>query len=380
MSGDNFTEVTNQSWFSRIGGALKGIIVGFLLFIASFVLLFWNEGRSVKTYKTLKEGSGSVISISNESVNPANEGKLVHLSGLANTTDTLRDEEFGISTSSIKLKRSVKMYQWKESKESKKKKKIGGGTTTTTTYSYSKAWSSSVINSSDFKNLSGHENPNVMPYQSFVKNAQNVKLGGFELSQSLIEKINRYDFFPVDKNLFGTETDVNGFKIVEGKFYKGNDISNPAIGDLQIEYNVVNNTDVSLIAAQKDFSFIPYETSVGGVIQILETGTHTANEMFQQAQKSNKIMTWILRAVGFLLMFIGLRMMFGVLSVVADILPILGSIVSAGLGLISFLVALVFSILTIAIAWITYRPVLGISLLVVVIAFSILLGMKLKKK
>ncbi|WP_339136467.1 MAG: hypothetical protein WGN25_01115 [Candidatus Electrothrix sp. GW3-4] len=58
MSDDSYTEVTNQSWFSRIGGAIKGIIFGFILFIIAFPLLFWNEGRAVKTYKTLKEGGG----------------------------------------------------------------------------------------------------------------------------------------------------------------------------------------------------------------------------------------------------------------------------------------------------------------------------------
>ena len=54
MSQDRFTEVTSQSWLSRIGGAIKGVLMGFVLFILAFPLLFWNEGRAVTTYKTLK--------------------------------------------------------------------------------------------------------------------------------------------------------------------------------------------------------------------------------------------------------------------------------------------------------------------------------------
>lgn len=39
-----YTETTTQSWGSRLGDSLKGIIVGIILFIVSFPLLFWNEG------------------------------------------------------------------------------------------------------------------------------------------------------------------------------------------------------------------------------------------------------------------------------------------------------------------------------------------------
>ena len=60
MSNDSFTEVTHQSWGSRLGGAFKGIVFGIILFIVSFPLLFWNEGRAVKRHKTLEEGGGAV--------------------------------------------------------------------------------------------------------------------------------------------------------------------------------------------------------------------------------------------------------------------------------------------------------------------------------
>ena len=36
MSEDSFTEITTESWFSRIGGAIKGIVIGLALFIAAF--------------------------------------------------------------------------------------------------------------------------------------------------------------------------------------------------------------------------------------------------------------------------------------------------------------------------------------------------------
>ncbi len=104
----------------------------------------------------------------------------------------------------------------------------------------------------------------------------------------------------------------------------------------------------------------------------------SADEMINNAENSNKILTWGLRAVGFVLMFFGLMMIFKPISTIADVLPIFGSIVSAGTTLITFLLAFILSLLTIAIGWIVYRPVLGIILLVVALALVMVIKGKLK--
>ncbi|MCI5166345.1 MAG: hypothetical protein D3903_09665, partial [Candidatus Electrothrix sp. GM3_4] len=92
----------------------------------------------------------------------------------------------------------------------------------------------------------------------------------------------------------------------------------------------------------------------------------------------NTILTWALRAAGFILMMIGLSMIFKVFSVLADVLPFLGSIVEAGTGFIAFLLSAVLSLITIAVAWIVFRPLLGIILLVIAVGLIVLIGGKLK--
>ena len=83
----SFTEVTNQNWFSRMGGAIKGIVFGAILVLISFPLLFWNEGRAVHRARTLAEGRGLVVAdVPIESVDANNEGKLVHMTGTATST------------------------------------------------------------------------------------------------------------------------------------------------------------------------------------------------------------------------------------------------------------------------------------------------------
>ncbi|MDO4425000.1 MAG: hypothetical protein Q4D17_04470, partial [Planctomycetia bacterium] len=55
------TETTTESWFSRLGNSIKGILAGFLLVFLSVLLLFWNEGRTVKRYRALNEGASSYV-------------------------------------------------------------------------------------------------------------------------------------------------------------------------------------------------------------------------------------------------------------------------------------------------------------------------------
>lgn len=42
---DTYTEVTHTGWLQRILGSFMGAVVGVLLFLCSFGLLYWNEGR-----------------------------------------------------------------------------------------------------------------------------------------------------------------------------------------------------------------------------------------------------------------------------------------------------------------------------------------------
>ena len=53
------------------------------------------------------------------------------------------------------------------------------------------------------------------------------------------------------------------------------------------------------------------------------------------------------------------------LKVLADVVPFIGSIVGAGTGFIAFLLSVIGTFITIALAWLWFRPALGIALLLV---------------
>src|SRR5262249_46185674 len=149
-SNDTFTETSSEGWLSRIGSAITGVLIGIVMAIAAFPLLFWNEGRAVRTAQSLAEGRGAVVTVSADKVDPGNERKLVPLTALAKPADTVADPALGVAVNALRLKRNVEMYQWNEKSKSETKNKLGGGTETVTTYSYEREWSTSLIDSSRF--------------------------------------------------------------------------------------------------------------------------------------------------------------------------------------------------------------------------------------
>ena len=379
------TEVTEESWFSRLGGAFKGILTGIILFFLAFPVLFWNEGRAVKRAKALETGASAVVSVKADKIQPSNEGKLVHVSGMLTTDDTLADSQFGITLKGIKLTRKVEMFQWKEKTSTKSEKQLGGSVKKTTVYTYEKDWSSSVIDSSRFKEA-GHNNPGAFPFESRKWYAENVKLGAFALAKNQIERIGdeQQYAFPADYKLPAAvkgkvENDKIVIPSVQTQTSAGQAVQGPQVGDVRISYTKILPHNISIVAQQTKDTFCAYPVKDDSIL-LLSDSIQSADLMFSKAQKANNMMTWILRLIGFLMMLIGLNMVFKPLSVLGDVVPFIGNLIGMGTSVVSFLIALPCTLICIAIAWIFYRPVLGIILLVLAVGAIVLLLKNRKKK
>jgi hypothetical protein len=148
---------------------------------------------------------------------------------------------------------------------------------------------------------------------------------------------------------------------------------------MRVRFRMVPATEISLVAKQTGDSFAPFEAEAGGTIDMLQVGTHDAASMFAKAQAGNKTMTWILRLAGLVVMTAGLSMVLRPISVASDIIPFFGSIVGAGTTFLAFMVSLVLSLITVAIAWVVYRPLLGVALLLAAVAVAVFLGMRIGK-
>ncbi|MBZ0114163.1 MAG: TMEM43 family protein, partial [Thermoanaerobaculia bacterium] len=325
---------------------------------------FWGEGRAVKRAKTLNEGAGEVIAVSAQSVDPSREGKLIHTQGRAQTDETLADPSFGIEApGALALQREVEMYQWIEESKSEERKKLGGGTETVTTYTYHKDWSSSSHASSSFKDSQGHENPS-FPVSADAWRATTVNLGAMTLGESLSLQINRSesrDVNETDLQRVPAELRAN-LRAVNGRFYWGDDPSSPRVGDARIGFKTIQPTDVTVVGQQRGSNLDSYKTKVGGTIALLSYGAKTPEEMFDAAKAANSTLSWILRAVGFFVIFLGFLSIFKPLSVMADVVPFLGNLMEKGTFFLSLLCAAIVTLITIAVGWIFFRPLLGVAL------------------
>ncbi|MCF6360961.1 MAG: TMEM43 family protein [Cyclobacteriaceae bacterium] len=375
----DFTEVTSEGWGSRIMNSIKGVLFGIALFLGAFVVLWWNEGRAIKTERGLDEGASLVATIDVDKIEQTNDGKLVHLIGPVETESIFKDEMFNIELNALKLNRIVEMYQWVETKEESTKKKVGGGTETTTTYGYVKSWNGSLIDSDNFKVPEEHTNPKNFAYNSYGRATDVATIGVFTLSNSLLYDISNYQPLPVSN----VDTlKVKNSQIMEsGIVYIGEGSpTHSKIGDIKLKFKVIKPGQYSIVAKQVDNTFEPFGTSEGTTISMISSGTVSSENMFQAAQNENTIITWILRLVGFFMMFIGLVMIFNPLVVLADVLPFLGSLLGMGLSLMAGVISFMLSFITIAIAWIKFRPVLGIGLLIAGIGVFILFYITAGKK
>ena len=70
-------------------------------------------------------------------------------------------------------------------------------------------------------------------------------------------------------------------------------------------------------------------------------------------------------------MAFGIGLVFNPLVVFADVLPLLGDILGMGIAIFAMAVAAFFSLLTIALAWLAYRPVLAVALMLAAVAIVI---------
>ncbi len=351
--------VSRRSWGNRLRGSFRGIVFGVACLVAAAWFLFWNEGRAVKRYRALQEGGGIVASIDPTTVEPVNEGKLIHFSALAHTGETLSDDAFNLSVQALHLERQVEMYQWRELSKSRQEKKLGGGTETVTDYSYERAWVSDVIDSTRFKMPEGHQNPGYFAYPNLKVSARNVQGGAFRLPPGLVSRITSWQPVAVRLEQLPSQLRWKSHPY-EGGIFIGRDPSAPAVGDLRVRFRSVPATWVSVVASQIGDSLQPYVAANGEQIQLLRAGTVDAEAMFEGAQRGNRTTTWLFRFLGFFAVFFGFTRVFKPLSVVGDIVPVIGNALETGTKMLSFLLAGGVSAVIIAVAWLYYRPFLAL--------------------
>lgn len=360
-------EITKISWGKRIMNAFTGVLFGIIAIFGAFYLIFWNESHGLQKAEALEQTQKNLISVPNTPIDSKNNMQVIYTSGLATTEDILTDKLLQVSEKAIKLHRKVEMYQWNEEIETITEKHIGGSEQEVKTYHYNKKWSYRLIDSNEFKDMKGHENPGSMPFKSEIQYANKVKVGDYRLSTDLIRQISGEK--TVDLEKVNTDTLKKRFNklvhIQNDQVYIGDDEQTPKIGDMRISETAIYSQTVSVIAQQAGDTLQAYMTPTGQAVSLLEMGQLSPQEMIHHAKVQNSLIMWLLRLASLFILIAGLALIMSPIAVLADFIPFFGSIIRFGTGFIAFAVGLCLWVIAIAIAWFAVRPLLSICIIAV---------------
>ncbi len=360
---DQFTETTHTGLLGNLMNSVIGAFIGVLLFIAAFPVLWFNEGRVDRGSIAQKS-----IVIAADQANPSANGKLVAATGTLSSDEQLGDGEYLKPGPFLTLNRNAEMYAWQENQKTTETKKLGGGTDKTTTYTYEKVWTSSPASSSGFRITEGHQNPS-MSIKSDRSHVTAATLGAYQVDPASLE-------FPSAKSVALNDElvgDADNWDI-EGDFLvnRRGATSNPRVGDLRISYDAVpNDLQVTLFGKAEGDRLTGWEEKD---VTLYRAFTENREAAIATMHSEYKLLLWLVRLGGFLLMWIGLVLAISPLNAVLNIIPFLGDIGGFLVGVVMFVVALVLSAITIIIGIITHNLFLLLAILVGVIGLSIFLA------
>ena len=373
---DSFSSTTTTGYGSRIVNSIKGVVIGLILFVVSFGLLYWNEGRVdlSNIAKTATEISSATVSTDSSLT-----GKLISTTGVVNSDQIIGDNLFLNPDKFIAAEREVEMYSWIEKSESHSKTNTGGSETTETTYTYSKGWEENPKSTSNFKHPEGHENPQ-KSLDSYTNKVTAATIGVYNLDPQSVTLPN-FSQLPLNSQnitLSDGATLANDSYLFIKKS-EGGTFDSPQVGDLRISYHVLRpGFDGTIFGKLSGSKIDPYFDQDGNNLYRVFIGTREQGIATLHTEYTTLL--WILRLVGFLLMWFGLSALFGPISVLMDILPIFGAISRSLIGVITFAVAFVLTIVTILVSMIVHSLIALIIALVITVGAIIAFFVMLKNK
>jgi hypothetical protein len=307
--------------------------------------------------RALSAGAAAVVEVNPASVDAAEDGRLVHLTGQMQAATPARDPLFGVSEPGLlRLSRDAETYQWREESSSHSEQSVGGTKTTETTYTYHRVWSARPIDSGAFKQPAGHQNPPVLVPEA-VFDGSGVTLGAYRVDPPVLARLDAFSAIPPGVAPPG------GYSVAGDYFYRGQDPNAPALGDVRVRFSGVPAQTVSVVAGQAAGALTTFRDRSGYAIVLAEPGSVSAAVLFQDAQRAEGRLTWILRGAGFAGIFVGLLLLAGPVTTVFAVLPFLGSLAGAGAFLVALTLAVPVTLVTVGVAWVAHRPLLGGALL-----------------
>ncbi|XP_060517410.1 transmembrane protein 43 homolog [Cylas formicarius] len=335
-------------------------VIGICIFGAGVYLLTWNEGRAVHHHHSLEEVFQNAISLNQyDKLRPEFDGRVVHIAGDLVVDEPLTDPEYGISIQAVKLKRRVQMYQWVEERSPRNDGDDIVQQKSENDYYYVTEWRDKLVDSSTFYIRHGHRNPREMPLKTVTYIAPYVQVGALKLGAEIKDKF--IDFTEVSSDERPERRDI---KLHMGIYYHCQDVWNPEVGDIRVQfyYAGMAGEPVTVIAQQQHDILIPYHSSRGRDIALLRYGNLDVSQMSNFEHSDARWETWTFRFYGCFFVYCSTLCLSWLLKALYVSVSNLHNFTGEAVDCNNFMVAGSASLLIIASAWISHRPVIGVSL------------------
>lgn len=290
MSGNSKRPTNPPDLFSTKSG--RAAVLFFVLSGTWFSTVFLGavliEKFAADETQALQDAKGACRAVDAAAVDPANDGKVVYLSGLATAKDALRDDSFGITApNALALKRKTLKSQWKEEESSSNR--------SCRSYSYDCDWRDELIDSTQFSDQLSHKNGKFFFYPSKMTCAKTAKLGAFLLSEAVL------DHFPAKRVVVDSDAKLGALPaarkhktlaVEDGEFYVDRDDKGSAE---RIAFETVEPGTYSLVAKQQGSELVPYEAPNRSEVVLARSGVLTAKQLFVETEGDNEKQLWIKR-------------------------------------------------------------------------------------
>jgi hypothetical protein len=222
------------------------LVLALVAIAAALVAYMWLHGRHASTEAPADKTPAATVetlAISSDHIDPANEGRLVKVSGDLGTEKPASDTQLGVTADAIMLLRFAEMLQWRE--------QCTGANCT-----YQQVWSPQLIASGKFRVPDGHKNPDRLPITTARFSTNDLRLGAFRIDAAALgnQRLGsalqtRPVPFPVDTSKLPSNLAIS-FRDSNGVLYAG-DPEHRAIGDVRVSYRIIPAGKVDLIGIQR---------------------------------------------------------------------------------------------------------------------------------
>jgi hypothetical protein len=390
-------EVKYTSWFQRLAQSVGGIIIGILLFLGSFVVLFINEGTIDKS-----KIAATAVDVDAQKGPPANAVGLVDIAGTVTADKPIGDGLFLKPGPYLLVERRAEVYAWVEDKKTEEREDVvGGGKTTITTYSYRKAWVGEATSESkfdgygkedylNFERSSGEKISNGRALNRTVTDGRNavvvVKMGRYTIDGNAVELPSAVPVADLAAAADKAKVAATpGAGVNAGYVYirriRGTQADQ--IGDERVSYAVLKSGFAGTAFGRlhgASLEAFPIEEALKNSTALFRIFASDKQAAVQTLHSEFVLWLWVVRIIGFAMMWLGLTLVFAPISTLLGIVNILGKVSRFLVNAVLFVIALSLSVVTVLVSMAAHSVVALAVAIVVIIGLIVLIVLLVKRK